>query len=62
MPTLKTSRHYASVCAFYLDLESQDRRKKRFSNIQHYRKQYKKYRGLLYQSVYEKNPTGVGAC
>ncbi|ODA08703.1 hypothetical protein [Paenibacillus polymyxa] len=58
---LQTSQHYASVCAFYLALESQDRRKRRFSNIKHYRKQYHKYHSLLYKAVYEKNPTGVGA-
>ncbi|WP_342416244.1 hypothetical protein NST83_01065 [Paenibacillus sp. FSL R10-2782] len=59
---LQTSRHYASVCAFYLDCEARARRKRRFGLIKHYRKQYKKYRGLLYRSVYEKNPTGLGAC
>jgi hypothetical protein len=48
---LKSTRHYSSVCASYLELESWAQRNRRINLVKHCRKQYAKYRKLLYEAI-----------
>ena len=59
---LQTPRHYTQVCVSLLSLEFWAQRNRRPNLVKHCRKQYAKYRRLLYQAVIkETQPIRVGS-